>query len=81
MIAGTAIAIHQNYTPTWEFAGITAYTALWTLALNLIVSGALTLVMRVMGATDEPDETTAADYDELVAQRQGSPPVAQAPAG
>jgi SSS family solute:Na+ symporter len=81
MIAGTVIAIHQDYTPTWEFLGITAYTALWTLALNLIVSGALTLVMRAMGSADEPDETTEADYDELVAQRQGPPPVAQAPAG
>jgi hypothetical protein len=34
-----------------------------------------------MGAADEPDETTAADYDELVAQPRSGPPVAEAPAG
>src|SRR3954447_2145956 len=57
MITGTIIAIHQKYLPTWEFAGITAYTAVWTLLLNLIVSGALTLVMRTTGSVDDTDET------------------------
>jgi solute:Na+ symporter, SSS family len=82
MIAGTVIAIHQKYTPTWEFAGITAYTAVWTLALNLIVSGVLTFAMRLAGVADRPDETEAADYDELVAQPVSSaPPVAKVPVG
>jgi solute:Na+ symporter, SSS family len=80
MVAGTIIAIHQDYTPTWEFLGITAYTAVWMLVLNFIVSGALTLALRAFGSADDTDETVAEDYDELV-EAPGAPPVAQAPAG
>jgi solute:Na+ symporter, SSS family len=80
MVVGTLIARHQGYTPTYEFAGITAYTALWALLLNLVISGVLTLVMRAAGAADDTDETTAADYDELVDTGR-APPIAEAPVG
>lgn len=81
MAVGTVIGVHQDYAPTYVFAGITAYTAIWALLLNLVISGILTLVLRTVGAADDTDETTAADYDELVETGRGAPPVADAPVG
>jgi solute:Na+ symporter, SSS family len=80
MVVGTVIANHQNYTPTYEFAGIVAYTAIWALLLNFIIAGVLTVVLRALGQTDTADETSPADYDELM-ETGRPPPVAEAPTG
>jgi SSS family solute:Na+ symporter len=84
MVAGTWIAASQDFVPTWTWTilgvQINAYTALWSLLLNLIVTTVLTLVIRAAGKADDRDETTPADYDELV--ETGRPaPVAAAPTG
>jgi solute:Na+ symporter, SSS family len=84
MVAGTWIAASQSFTPTWMTnifgVDINAYTALWSLLLNLIVTTVLTLVIRAVRKADDRDETTPADYDELV--ETGRPaPVAAAPTG
>jgi len=84
MIAGTLIAQSQDYVPTYILslfgAHITAYTAIWALLLNFIVSIGLTLVFRAVGARDTLDETRREDYDELV--ETGRPaPLAGAPTG
>jgi len=67
MIAGTAMAIASNLTPTyplklgaWTFPG---YTALYTVILNLVVAAVLTPVFNAMRAPRAPfDETVATDY-------------------
>jgi SSS family solute:Na+ symporter len=80
MVVGTWIAASQDFTPTYQFLDITAYTALWALALNLLIATALTLVFRAAGQADDEDETAPEDYDELV--ETGRPaPVAGAPTG
>jgi SSS family solute:Na+ symporter len=84
MVAGTWIAASQDFVPTWQAtilgADINAYTAIWSLTLNLVISTALTLVFRATGAGDTYDETTPLDYDERV--ETGVPaPVAGAPTG
>src|SRR4051794_5245672 len=84
MVAGTWIAASQSFTPTWTWTifgvDINAYTAMWALALNLIVSAVLTLLFRATGTVDDTDETTPADYEERV--ETGRPaPVAAAPTG
>jgi SSS family solute:Na+ symporter len=66
-VAGTAMAIAANLTPTFPlaFAGYTfpGYTALYTVVLNLVVAIVLTPVFKAMGSRRELlDETTAADY-------------------
>jgi solute:Na+ symporter, SSS family len=77
MVVGTIVAHNQSYTPTSEFAGITAYTAIWALGLNLIIAGVLTLVLRATGQVDDTDETRAEDYDELVETGRPAPVQAQ----
>jgi SSS family solute:Na+ symporter len=66
-VAGTAMAIAANLTPTFPlaFAGYTfpGYTALYTVVLNLVVAIVLTPVFNAMGSRRELlDETAAADY-------------------
>ncbi|HEX8855868.1 MAG TPA: sodium:solute symporter family protein [Thermoleophilaceae bacterium] len=47
---------------------IAAYSGLWALALNLVVTAVLTVVFRVVGARDRgEDETRAEDYEEVAA--------------
>ena len=84
MVSGTWIAASQSFTPTWLTTifgvQINAYTAIWSLLLNLIVTTVLTLVIRALGRADDRDETTPADYEERV--ETGRPaPVAAAPTG
>jgi SSS family solute:Na+ symporter len=84
MVAGTWIAASQSFTPTWLVTifgvDINAYTAIWAVALNLVVTVVLTLVFRATGKVDDTDETTPADYEERV--ETGRPaPVAAAPTG
>ena len=51
----------------WEMPvlGVTAYTALVALALNLVVACVLMLVLGGRSRADDEDETRAEDYDEL----------------
>src|SRR3954470_24420545 len=84
MVAGTWIAASQSFTPTWLVTifgvDINAYTAIWAVALNLVITVVLTLVFRAIGKADDTDETTPADYEERV--ETGRPaPVAAAPTG
>jgi solute:Na+ symporter, SSS family len=67
IVAGTAMAVAVNLTPTyplaiggWTFPG---YAAFYTVILNLVVAIVLTPVLNAMQAQRAPvDETVAADY-------------------
>src|SRR5690349_11893429 len=67
MIAGTAMAIASNLTPTyplklgaWTFPG---YSAFYTVILNVVVAAVLTLVFNAMRTPRARfDETVATDY-------------------
>src|ERR1700680_3180510 len=64
---GTAMAAAANLTPTYplQFAGYSfpGYTAVYTVALNLLVATVLTPVFNAMSSQRVPvDETAAADY-------------------
>jgi SSS family solute:Na+ symporter len=66
-VAGTAMAVAVNLTPTFPLAiaGYTfpGYTALYTLILNLAIAVVLTPVLNSLAARAVPsDETVAADY-------------------
>jgi hypothetical protein len=59
---------------------VNAYTAIWSLLLNLIVATGLTLLLRSRRAADDRDETAPTDYEERI--ETGRPaPVAAAPTG
>jgi SSS family solute:Na+ symporter len=83
-VSGTWIAASQDFTPTWLLTvfgvDINAYTAIWAVALNLVVTVVLTLVFRATGTVDDTDETTPADYEERVETGRQAP-VATAPTG
>jgi SSS family solute:Na+ symporter len=84
MAVGTIIAVNQDFAPTYALTAfglnITAYTALWALALNLVVASGITLVLRALGARQPRDETKPADYDEPVETGRHAP-VMDAPTG
>jgi solute:Na+ symporter, SSS family len=66
-VAGTAMAVAVNLTPTYPlaFAGYTfpGYAAFYTVVLNLVVAIVLTPVFNALSAQRAPvDETVAADY-------------------
>jgi SSS family solute:Na+ symporter len=77
MVFGTWVAASQDFTPVWELPilGVTAYTALAALAVNLVVSTIGTLLLGGRGRTDERDETRPQDYDELEETREPAPTV------
>jgi len=64
-VAGTAMFVAANLTPTYPlaFAGMTfpGYTALYTVVLNLVVAIVLTPLFNAMGGK-QIDETVTADY-------------------
>ena len=66
IIAGTAMAIAANLTPTYPLAiaGYTlpGYTALYTVILNLVVTCVLTPVFNGMTKQPQVDATRTADY-------------------
>jgi SSS family solute:Na+ symporter len=82
MTVGTLMAQSQDFAPTYplEIFGTTinAYTGVFALLSNLVVTLVLTLVLRAAGARDAGDDTRAADYDELAEDAQY--PVRSAPA-
>ena len=66
-VAGTAMAVSSNLTPTYPlaFAGYSfpGYSALYTVVLNLVIAVVLTLLFNaVRGGKIPVDATTAADY-------------------
>jgi SSS family solute:Na+ symporter len=77
MVAGTWIAASQEFAPVWEvpLLGVTAYTGLVALALNLVLAAVITLVLGSAGRADELDETRPEEYDELAETREPAPTV------
>jgi SSS family solute:Na+ symporter len=69
MTVGTLMAASQDFAPTYplELLGtkINAYTGVFALAANLVVTVVLTLALRAAGVRDAGDETQAEDFDEL----------------
>jgi SSS family solute:Na+ symporter len=69
MVVGTLMAQSQDFAPTYPLdlfgIHINAYTGVFALAANLIVTLALTAVLRAGGIGDPGDETRPSDYDEL----------------
>jgi SSS family solute:Na+ symporter len=82
MTVGTLMAASQDFAPTYplELFGtkINAYTGVFALAANLVVTLVLTLVLRAAGVRDAGDETRTEDFDEL--DEDVSYPVRGAPA-
>jgi SSS family solute:Na+ symporter len=67
MVAGTAMVASLKFaTSTYPLhigdLTIPGYVALYSLILNVLVSAALTIVMRMAGVVRPPDETSADDY-------------------
>jgi SSS family solute:Na+ symporter len=83
MVVGTLMAQSQAFAPTYplEIFGtkINAYTGVFALAANLLVTLALTAVLRASGVDDRGDETRSADYDELAEDAVAPPPRVPAP--
>ena len=77
MVFGTWIAASQDFAPVWELPilGVTAYTALAALVLNLVVAAVLTVLLGGRGRADELDETSPQEYDELEETREPAPTV------
>ena len=77
MVVGTWIASSQDFAPVWEVPvlGVTAYTGLVALALNLVVAALITLVLGRRGRADRLDETRPEEYDEIVVTRETAPTV------
>jgi SSS family solute:Na+ symporter len=82
MTVGTLMAASQDFAPTYplELFGTTinAYTGVFALASNLVVTLVLTIMLRAAGVRDAGDDTRSADYDELAEDAQY--PVRGAPA-
>jgi SSS family solute:Na+ symporter len=82
MTLGTLMAASQDFAPTYplELFGTTinAYTGVFALAANLVVTLSLTVVLRRSGIADAGDETRAGDFDELAEDAEY--PAAGAPA-
>lgn len=77
MVSGTWIASSRDFAPVWQVPvlGVTGYTGLVALALNLVV---VTLIMLVLGRrarADRLDETRPDEYDELVETGRPAPTV------
>jgi SSS family solute:Na+ symporter len=83
MVLGTLMAQSQNFAPAYPLdlfgTKINAYTGVFALAANLIVTLVLTVVLRAAGVGDAGDETRAPDFDEL-AEDAEYPPVQGIPA-
>jgi SSS family solute:Na+ symporter len=84
MTVGTLMAQSQDFAPTYplEIFGTTinAYTGVFALAANLVVTLTLTVVLRHgANAEDAADETRPADFDELGEDAVYPPPAAPVP--
>jgi solute:Na+ symporter, SSS family len=69
MVLGTLMAASQDFAPAYplEVFGtkINAYTGIFALAANLVVTLVLTLILRRADVGDAGDETSREDFDEL----------------
>jgi SSS family solute:Na+ symporter len=69
MAVGTLMAESQDFAPTYplDFFGtkINAYTGIFALAANLVVTLVLTVVLRAAAVRDGGDDTAPEDFDEL----------------
>jgi SSS family solute:Na+ symporter len=69
MTLGTLMAASQDFAPTYPLTllgtKINAYTGVFALAANVVVTLLLTLVLRRAGMRDAGDDTRAKDFDEL----------------
>jgi SSS family solute:Na+ symporter len=69
MVLGTLMAASQDFAPTYPLTllgtKINAYTGIFALAANVVVTLVLTLVLRRAGMRDAGDETRTQDFDEL----------------
>ena len=78
MLVGTLMAESQDFAATYplDFFGtkINAYTGLFALTANLVVTIGLTLVLRRSGQPDAGDETEPQDFDELAEDAEPPPP-------
>jgi len=78
MVLGTLMAQSQDFAPTYplEIFGTTinAYTGIFALAANLLVTVSLTLVLRRAGPAVAQDDTRPADFDELAEDAPPPPP-------
>jgi solute:Na+ symporter, SSS family len=77
MVFGTWVAASQDFAPVWELPilGVTAYTALAALAVNLVIATIITVALGDRFRTDELDETSPGEYDELEETREPAPTV------
>ena len=77
MVFGTWVPASRDFVPVWQLPllGVTAYTALTALALNLVVASVITIVLGDRGRADELDETRPDEYDELEEAREPAPSV------
>jgi len=77
MVSGTWIAASQDFAPVWEIPvlGVTGYTALVALAVNLVVAAVITVLLGGRGRAARRDETRPEEYDELVETREPAPTV------
>ena len=84
MVVGTLMAQSQDFAPTYplEILGTTinAYTGVFALAANLVVTIVLTLALRPSGVRDDADETRPEDFDELAEDAVHPDHTAPAPA-
>ncbi len=70
MVLGTLMASSQDFAPTYPLqvlgTKVNAYTGVFALAANLVVTIVLTLILRHGArARDDADETKPEDFDEL----------------
>jgi SSS family solute:Na+ symporter len=69
MVLGTLMAQSQDFAPTYPLdlfgTKINAYTGVFALAANLVVTLVLTVALRAAAVRDGGDETESADFDEL----------------
>lgn len=83
MVSGTLMAQSQDFAPTYPLellgARVNAYSGVFALAANLVVTVTLTLVLRRVGRTDAGDETRSEDFDELAEGAEPPPRGAPVP--
>jgi SSS family solute:Na+ symporter len=69
MAVGTWMAVDNDFKPIYPLdtlgVHLNAYTAVFALAANLVVTIVLTVVLRAAGQPDAADETRPSDFNEL----------------
>jgi SSS family solute:Na+ symporter len=85
MVLGTLMAQSQDFAPAYPLdlfgTKINAYTGVFALAANLVVTLVLTVALRAAGVPDAGDETRERDFDELAEEADRPPRREPAPVG